>query len=687
VFPSAIEQVATDEAGALVHIAVPTFTNKPDAPLSRAVGRWEAVLALHPHESLVVSAMQFGQPTLLARHRLANWRGSHVVDRTSWPASLREAVREFFVRERELGRVQLLKPFRPGRPTPTGTLVALKPDGVWTAPCVVVAKPGSVAGAVRVCHDLSRRGVAVRSGTGTGGVAGSIPSVNDDIDLDPVQPAELARWEDIAQRLRYLAGLYPDTPLYGAREDLASFFRQHPLRRGGMSMHAQSTPDGEWVVHTRATFGARQQVHLCGAPLWTVLDFVEAQYGIVAHAFVDDLIFTGRLADVRRAVQLVRGLAEALGYQFNDAKATGPTQVLEVLGVHCDLAEGRVSLTAGRRHKLMAACQGLLVAARGGSSVSVERLQQFTGLCVFIAGVIPFARAHLTELWALIYAPNGQRATEVRPEHKRRLTADAVAAVEWWLAVAEGRNVPTSSLYVSVRPGHGELRVVRIRTDAAGCFGFGATVVTDRQGFFVQGTWPDHMVGASSNPLELIASTIAVAAAVGEGLLSGCVCVLETDSFVTHTVFRKEGSSSPLARCLCTLLAELQERARFYLRSHHVAGRVNIAADRLSRGIASPLFMRHPEWVSDWVQWTLPACLLELGTASSGKLLTPPRPVRHLVPLPPGFVTWARTLADALQLVYKATWPCCATTPVPFIPYHPAWQTRPRGPDGQRMPQ
>jgi hypothetical protein len=86
-----------------------------------------------------------------------------------------------------------------------------------------------------------------------------------------------------------------------------------------MALHAQTTPDGEWVAHTRATFGGRQQVHLCSAPLWTVLDFVEAKYGVVAHAFVDDLIFTGGLADVRRAVTLVRTLAQALGYEFNDA--------------------------------------------------------------------------------------------------------------------------------------------------------------------------------------------------------------------------------------------------------------------------------------------------------------------------------------------------------------------------------
>ena len=407
---------------------------------------------------------------------------------------------------------------------------------------------------------------------------------------------------------------------------------------------------------------------------------------MVAHAFVDDLIFTGGLADVRRAVTLVRTLAQALGYKFNDAKSTGPTQVLEVLGVHCDLADGRVSLTEGRRRKLLAACQDLLGAAHRGSAVSVEQLQQFTGVCVFIAGVIPFARAHLTELWALIYVPNGQRVTKVRPEHKRRLTADAVAAVEWWLAVAQGRNVPTTSLYVGVRPGAGQLRVVRIRTDAAGCWGFGATVVSDRQGHYVQGMWPDHMVGAGSNVLELIASTIAVAAAAGEGLLSGCVCVLETDNFPTHSVLRREGSSSPLARCLCSLLAELQERARFYLRSHHVAGRVNIAADSLSRDKPLPLFPRKPEWDCDWVRVTLPGCLQSLGTPESGQLLTPQKPVQHQVPLPPGFVIWARTLADALQRHYLATWPRCVTTPVPFVPYHPAWQARPRGPDGQRLP-
>jgi hypothetical protein len=177
--------------------------------------------------------------------------------------------------------------------------------------------------------------------------------------------------------------------------------------------------------------------------------------------------------------------------------------------------------------------------------------------------------------------------------------------------------------------------------------------------------------------------SIVIAVCTAAPLFTGSVCVVETDNTTALTALRKEGSGSPLSMALAMLISYLQDRFRFFLRVHYVKGDKNQCADGFSRGRREASLPQGPGW--GWKRLSIPPQARRIGTDKCGVLLPPQSRGPHLPP-PPQPHIWARTLVDELvsgsTAIYgDSAWR--AQVPIPFIPYHPAWQTRFRDALGQ----
>jgi hypothetical protein len=494
----------------------------------------------------------------------------------------------------------------------------------------------------------------------------------------------LVRWADLTQKYRYKAAANPGVPMYIVKCDLKAFFRQIPLRRADFCRYAQRCRDELGVeiliVHTSSTFGGRSALHNAVAQGMAVLDALSAIHDVDGDQFVDDWFVIGPKPEVERAQALYNELTDAFDLERHPIKVYGPAQRLPVLGVDLDVGKGRAYITEARKGKLARACEHIL----GRSWASVGDLQKWAGLCIHLSDLIPSGRTHTAPVWHLLYAPNGHPAghAAMHKHAKRTITDEVRWCAEWWSAVARGEGPITTPLDIGVNPERGLLHIVRVRTDAATELGTGVgAVVFSQPGYYLYDPWSPEERALHNNTLELVSIVIAVCTAAP--LFTGSVCVVETDNTTALTALRKEGSGSPLSMALAMLISYLQDRFRFFLRVHYVKGSKNQGADGLSRDRREASLPRGPGW--DWKRLSIPPQARRIGTDRYGALLPPPSLGPHLLP-PPRPHIWARTLTDELVSVSTATYGDSAwraQVPIPFIPYHPAWQTRFRDALGQ----
>ena len=665
---------ACDEALAscprAVHPAAPLLLHSPAVHGCKLnADAWEALFQGHPQQALILTTARFGQPTLVSKYRKDVWQGTRIPQPTLRAQGQREAVTGFIAKERARGR---MVPVRLGvKPADEddSCLYAPDPTLLWFAPFVVAPKqePGQVAPAWRVCHDLSREAVAVTTP--------AHHSPNSDMVLTPVAPVTLATLADLLQRYRFLTEQRPGVRILIAKADFRAFFRQFGTRRADWCVYAQVWGE-ETLVHTVNTFGPRSAVHTCTAMANALGDVLAAKEDVHPFFFVDDAILMNydEPNGIYRDVATFEQYTDVLGLERHPAKWLAPCRQAATLGVVLDLDAGHVTVSPGpsRRDHMVRMCDTVLSSHAARTPLQVGFLLEWAGLCVFLGDLGPWGRTYTAPIWHLVYRPHGGRGLCVETHHMRTVTSVVAACARWWAAIVQGEGPAVTPFDIGVNPERPPLLVSRARSDAATSLGTGlGGVVFTHPGYTISDTWHPHERMLHINTLELIAAVMVVCTAAP--LLSGTVCVLETDNTVCLTAIRKEGSGSPLTQALALLLAAVQARYRFFLRVHYVKGEVNQGADGRSRGTIGPSSLPQDGW--DWRSLPVPAPIRHLGTNESSALLPPQSPGRTLCP-PQQPDIWADTLANELARASPPTWAhCAASAPlIPFVPYHPAWQ-------------
>ena len=307
--------------------------------------------------------------------------------------------------------------------------------------------------------------------------------------------------------------------------------------------------------------------------------------GVRLLNYLDDwLVCAQSKEQLAQHTVMVTDHLQRLGLKVNpDKSRLVPSQQTEFLGLHLDSVSMEATLSTQR----VASLERCLSLFRLRETVSMELCQRMLGLMAAASQALPLGLLHQRPLQAWF---NAFALHPRRDKHRRlRVSRTCWEALRWW-------KVP-SNIRQGVRLGPIFRREV-ITTDASNQ-GWGAVW----NGTGTRGVWSGPWRSAHINALELRAVDLALRHFLPV-LLGKHVLVRSDNTTVVAYINRQGGLRSPgLHRMVTRLLLWAQPRLAS-LRAVHLPGRVNYAADLLSRG--GPLageWRLHPRVVERIWEW------------------------------------------------------------------------------------
>ena len=454
-----------------------------------------------------------------------------------------------------------------------------------------------------------------------------------------LRPLRLLTHDEVQSRVRALSA--EGSPLAYAKVDVAGAYRTVPLSRRAWFRVAHRV-NGVVRLHTRLAFGLAASGDIfCMHSNW-VCSYMATQ-GVWVSAFIDDFLTLGPAASVDSGADLLLRVLFRVGLSPSRKKwlAEGATTSSgSILGVHYDLRAQTVSITEDKRTDTLAS----LAAVRDGS-ITVGGLASLAGRLRWFSAALPLLRPSSFAL-ARTLAASASR----RDPRRARVSALAQLAAQV-AAVLVGDNRPVSFARDAGSP------ALCLSSDAC-MSGSGIasqhtsppTAIAFRHG--------DAGAGSSINRFELAAAVVAAAVGLEDAArrrlpLSVDVVVLCDNLNSVAAASSGAGAASHVPLLLS--LALLQHRHRRRVRLHHLAGRLNAAADGLSRSFTTsqsrvPLPAAPAPRLSAW--WK---SLLELSR--------PPASMDSLVP--PASTDSSASVALSAAPPSPASSPsppCCRTT-------------------------
>ena len=277
-----------------------------------------------------------------------------------------------------------------------------------------------------------------------------------------------------------------------------------------------------------------------------------------------------REAALRTSLRLYKHLRVPIA----DHKVGGPATVLTFLGIEIDTGAGVLRLPPDKLHRL----QSLIVTWTGRRSCSKRELLSLVGQLQHACRVVRPGRTFLRRMIDL-------SSTAKELHHHIRLNVAFRSDLQWSALFLEGWN--GVSLFTSVisRPPTATLTL-----DASGSWGCGAFTTG---GHWFQFQWPVVWEAVHITAKELL--PIVVACAVwGQdwtGKMVRCRCDNAAVVAIIKSGSSKNGLVMHLMRCLFFFTAHFQ----LYLAPEHLPGRLNTAADSLSRDDVALFFQLVPE--------------------------------------------------------------------------------------------
>ena len=356
-----------------------------------------------------------------------------------------------------------------------------------------------------------------------------------------------------------------------AKLDIESAYRIIPVHPDDRQLLGMEW-NGDLFVDTALPFGLRSSPKVFTAMADGLLWILGANGIRSAMHYLDDYLFFGDRGskECEEALRLALRLCELLGIPVASHKLEGPAAGLTFLGILLDTVRFEIRLPEDKLVRLRA----LLSEWQGKKACTKRQLLSLIGHLQHACRVVQPGRSFLRRMIDL-------SMTTRELHHHIRLNIGFRSDLQWWsMFLADWYGVQMLACRSREHPFH------TITSDASGGWGCGA-FCTDGRWFQIR--WPDSWAPLHITVKELL--PIIVACAVWGKPWRGKTIKVRCDNAAVVTIVNKGRSKEPramhLMRCLFFFLA----RFNVFIVAEHIARRVNVAADSLSRGNL-PLFRR-----------------------------------------------------------------------------------------------
>ncbi|XP_047537164.1 uncharacterized protein LOC125071117 [Vanessa atalanta] len=306
-------------------------------------------------------------------------------------------------------------------------------------------------------------------------------------------------------------------------------------------------------------FGLASAPHLFSSVTCWVAETLRAK-GCRVLVYLDDFLLVNQDQSklCLQAAEAVRHL-EYLGWQINYQKSIlTPTRDLEYLGIRWQTAINTMSLPTKRQHSINSTIDRLIVRDR----INLRELQSLLGQLNFANFVIPRGRLHCRKIQIFL-----RHYDKNRPRQAQPIPQAVYREMTWW------RGATRHSTPIHKKPATHFLA-----TDASDT-GWGAHL----DGKLMSGVWSSRQKSWHSNKKELYAVIASIELNVTT--LQKSHVLIQSDNRTLIAYIRKEGGTRSLALLALTYkLLSLTDKFKIILSAHHIPGRYNVIADRLSQG-------------------------------------------------------------------------------------------------------
>ena len=300
--------------------------------------------------------------------------------------------------------------------------------------------------------------------------------------------------------------------------------------------------------------------------------------GHLACAYIDDSIFMAQTFDsCQDSIRYADRLFRSVGFYINyDKSELYPMQEIEHLGFVLNSTRMTVTLTEGKRVKLINKCRQVLA----DNGLTIRSVAELIGLIVSSFTGADYGRLHFRQLEADKVQALKRTAGDF--DSGCYLSDEAKAEITWWID-----NVASVSRNID----HGNWKFT-LSTDASG-FGWGAVLETSNTESRKQSTggrWNEYEKLDHINVLEMKAGLFGLRSF--SEALSNTHVKLNMDSTTAVAYVRNMGGSkSRKCNALAQTIWEFCQKHQIWLTAAHLPGHLNVLADEKSR-----VFNDKTEW-------------------------------------------------------------------------------------------
>ena len=184
------------------------------------------------------------------------------------------------------------------------------------------------------------------------------------------------------------------------------------------------------------------------------------------------------------------------------------------------------------------------------------------------------------------------------PAHKVRLNGGCRADISWWATFVQNWNGIAMFPQLPMGP--------KLISDASGSWGCGA--YCPGEGTWFQLRWPQSWAVVNIAAKELL--PIVAAAAIWGKAWNGMVIQVHSDNQAVVACLASRSARDPLLVHLLRCLFFFEAHFRFEHRAQHISGKLNTAADALSRDRLTEFFSIFPQ--ANQQPSVLPSSLVDL---------------------------------------------------------------------------
>ena len=355
------------------------------------------------------------------------------------------------------------------------------------------------------------------------------------------------------------------TNYWCAKVDLMSAYRSvgiHPdnYKVTGLKWQFQGDTEPTYLFDSRLPFGSNvgpSHFHRLSQAVKRSM-FRRGMDSVVAY--IDDFFLAAASKEeCENMLMCLIQLLRELGFNISWHKVVGPTQQLTFLGVDIDTRNSTLSLGHDKLQQL----RQRLLQFKGKRRATKRQLQSLAGslnwACQAVRGGRFFVRRIIDAIRPL-----------KQHNHKTKLTSDFHADLQWWLSFL---HVFNGTVYLH------DSAVHHIYVDAC----------DKAAGAFYRGDWTytvfDCDLPAAKDLHINYKEVCAVVLAVGRWapLWRGERVIVHTDSIVTKCIINKGRSRNAYINCLLRKMAWDCAKLNCNISAVHVAGKVNLMADTISR--------------------------------------------------------------------------------------------------------